>query len=168
MVGESAGGYLAAMVATQDGGTPPLAAFVSLCGPMDLTPLAAAPAGVLMERIRFAARVRTVKQFFGAPADSAEVLLRASPVAIVHWGTPPALFVHGVNDPIVPSHQSEEMCGRMQAAGASCEVILLPDAGHGLRNWDLHRASRAYARLITGWLSRRLVGAWPSSPASGG
>lgn len=56
---------------------------------------------------------------------------QANPITHVDPSDPPILCVHGTMDTIVPFHQSERMRDAMLAAGAHCELLAVPGAGHG-------------------------------------
>ena len=60
----------------------------------------------------------------------AQLLKAASPIAHVQRASPALLLIHGRDDDIVPSDQSSAMHARCIAVGASCELLLLNEAGH--------------------------------------
>ena len=147
LVGESAGGQLAAMAAL----TVPVRAVVVLYGPTDLTALLDS-AGIIPSEIR--------ERFKGTPL---EALLRSrlkqlSPIAHVRQDMPPFLLIHGTADPLVPFDQSRAMCEKMTAAGASCELFPVRGAGHGVRWWEGNPAiSEPYKQKMVRWLTMQLA-----------
>lgn len=148
LVGESAGGQLAAMAALN---APDLGikAVVALYTPTDLVALAKS-SKLTPEAIRAAMR--------GTPWEGLIVarLTELSPIEHVHRGMPPFLFIHGTADTLVPFEQSSRMCERMKSAGASCEVYPVPGAGHGIRWWESGPNATAYKRRMVGWLKAQL------------
>lgn len=147
LVGESAGGQLAAMAAF----AVPVRAVVALYAPTDLTGLLDS-SGLIPSEIR--------DRFKGTPL---EALLRSrlkqlSPVANVRADMPPFLLIHGTADPLVPFDQSREMCEKMTAAGASCELFPVRGAGHGVRWWEGNQSiSEPYKQKMIRWLETQLA-----------
>jgi alpha-L-fucosidase 2 len=146
LIGESAGGQLAAMAALS--GDPALAvkAVVALYTPTDLVSLVR-DSDLIPPAIRDSIQ--------GTPFQSLILarLSQLSPIDNVRPGMPPFLFVHGTADRLVPFEQSEAMCARMKAVGASCQVFPVEGAGHGMRRWD----SSAYKREMIRWLKDHLL-----------
>jgi len=147
LVGESAGGQLAAMAAF----AVPVKAVVALYAPTDLT-------GLLDSTELIPSQIRD--RFKGTPL---EVLLRGrlkqlSPIANVRPDMPPFLLIHGTADPLVPFDQSRAMCEKMTAVGASCELFPVRGAGHGVRWWEGNPAiSEPYKEKMARWLTDRLA-----------
>lgn len=132
ILGGSAGGHLASWVATDggedNGGTYANAysdqssAFQSLVdwyGPVDLT-------------VSFPGLPDSLKtKLFGTSSPDAAALMAASPAWQVTPDAPPALMMHGTEDPGVPVSQSETFLAAYEAAYAYAELILVENAGHG-------------------------------------
>lgn len=146
LIGESAGGQLAAMAAL----AVPVKAVVALYAPTDLTALLDS-SGLIPSQIR--------DRFKGTPL---EALLRSrlrqlSPIANVRPDMPPFLLIHGTADPLVPFGQSRAMCEKMSSAGASCELFPVRGAGHGVRWWEGNPAiSEPYKQKMVRWLTAQL------------
>jgi acetyl esterase len=148
LVGESAGGQLAAMAALN---TPDLRvrAVVALYTPMDLVALAK--------------NSKYVPQWIHDNIQNSpyawfitERLKQLSPIDHVRRDMPPFLLIHGTGDPLVPFAQSEAMRDRMKGAGADCELYALRGAGHGLRWWEAG-ISEAYQAEMVRWLKKHLT-----------
>jgi alpha-L-fucosidase 2 len=139
LMGESAGGHLAALVGSRAEST--LAAVVSFYGIHDI-PLWAEQRGRMPENIA---------QYL-AGADP----LEASPVKYIRKSMPPHLFVHGTRDAGVPIEQSTSMCERMTAAGARCEVFRVEGAPHGVENWEKNPQWQGYKPKVVQWLKEVL------------
>ena len=82
-------------------------------------------------------------------------LLRAiSPLNHVRPGLPPFLLLHGEADKTVPLQQSLDFQARLQAAGVTCDLMIIPGAGHGLLNWE--QFSPDYPTRLVDWLAKTL------------
>jgi len=143
LIGESAGGHLAAMAALNP--DLPVKAVVALYAPTNLSSLAQ-NAGLIPDAVR----ENLNKAFWGSIILAR--LSQLSPVEHLHSDMPPFLLIHGTDDPLVPIQQSREMCTRMKALGNSCELYPVEGAGHGMRRWH----STAYQKEIVRWLNARL------------
>lgn len=133
-VGFSAGAHLACLLGVtrkEDGleGTggnagesSSVQAVVSFFGPTDLTS-------------RFWSPVVETKNLVpllgGTLEEKPGAYRQASPVTYVRVSAPPFLCIHGTADQTVPVRQSQAFVERLQEAGASARVLLVPDVGHG-------------------------------------
>jgi len=144
LVGESAGGQLAAMAALRSSPGASVKAVVALYAPTDLV-------GLLKTSDFVPIQIRN--SFQGTPWEGfvLSALSRLSPIENVRPGMPPFLFIHGTADSLVPFAQSRDMCERMKKAGASCEVYPVEGGGHGIRWWE------SYPRLATGYKEKMVV-----------
>ncbi len=144
LVGESAGGQLAAMAALR---LPPnsVKGVVALYTPTDLVSL-------LRNSDYVPAQIRNSVQ--GTPWESLILagLSQLSPIENVRRDMPPFLFIHGTADPLVPFSQSTAMCDRMKQVGAHCDLYPVEGAGHGIRWWGSAPRYEAYKRKMTDWL----------------
>lgn len=151
LIGESAGGQLAAMAALDPSPDLRVKAVVGLYAPMDLVDLAKNSALVPAE-IR--------NSLAGSPFESLILarLAQLSPVSNVKSGAPAFLLIHGTADALVPYAQSVQMCDRLHRAGAACEVYAVPGGGHGIRWWESShpREAAAYKRKMVQWLNTEL------------
>lgn len=150
LIGESAGGQLAAMAALRAAPAESVKAVVALYAPTDLLSL-------LKDSTYIPARIRNSVEGTPWEAFLLAALAQLSPIDNVRRDMPPFLFIHGTADPLVPFSQSRDMCARMHQAGASCELFPVEGAGHGLRWWDSSpRLANPYKRKIIKWLRQRL------------
>jgi alpha-L-fucosidase 2 len=150
LVGESAGGQLAAMAALRAPSDAAVKAVVALYAPTDLVTLVK-NSDYIPARIRNSVR--------GTPWESLVMagLAQLSPIDNVRRDMPPFLLIHGTNDPLVPFSQSTDMCSRMRQVGADCELFPIEGAGHGIRWWDSYpKYSAAYKRKMVEWLREQL------------
>jgi alpha-L-fucosidase 2 len=82
-------------------------------------------------------------------------LLRAiSPLNHVRPGLPPFLLVHGDADKTVPIQQSHDFQAKLRANGVTCDLHILPEAGHRLSDWD--KVAPHYRAELVAWLDRHL------------
>jgi alpha-L-fucosidase 2 len=160
IIGESAGAHLASMAALRPGAGKPVQAVVAFYSPSDLVKLVEAS-----PRIPDALR-RMVK---GSPLEALLMtgLKRLSPQTWVTKDAPPFLMIHGTADQLVPFEQSETMCAALRSLGASCEVVSVPGAGHGMNFWEGQPAMMAYKSKMMAWVEQALLPAatGPSTPA---
>ena len=150
LIGESAGGQLAAMAALRSGPEASVRAVVALSTPTDLISL-------FQHSTFIPAQIRNGVR--GTPWESLIVagLSQLSPIENVRRDMPPFLLIHGTADSLVPFAQSTRMCARMRKAGASCEVYPVEGAGHGVRWWESHsHLATSYKYKMVRWLEAEL------------
>jgi alpha-L-fucosidase 2 len=151
LIGESAGGQLAAMAALRGHGDTAVKAVVALYTPSDLVDLVQT-SNYIPAQIRNSVR--------GTPWENLILagLTQLSPIDNVRPNMPPFLFIHGTADSLVPFRQSREMCDRMKKAGATCEVYPVEGGGHGIRWWESSpRQAVAYKHKMVEWLRQELT-----------
>lgn len=137
-LGDSAGGYLVAMLGTRDtrdNSDAALASFssriqcgIDFYGPTDFTgPLTEATANPIGAAI--------VANFLGKKAGEAVDLYKeSSPVTYVDKNSAPFLIIHGTTDPLVPVSQSEHLYEALHTAGIPATLLLVYKQGHGFLN----------------------------------
>jgi acetyl esterase/lipase len=127
VLGQSAGGHLAAMLGTQPDPADESAhvqAVVSFYGPSDLERLP-------LQRLRRLEH-EPVRTLLGADTATASDKARdASPLHHVRRETAPMLLIHGTRDPWVPIQQSEELAGALNLVGVDHQFIRVEGARHG-------------------------------------
>lgn len=149
LIGESAGGHLVSYVGARNRPESRVAAVVSMYGIHDFISACIAWKPVPEE----------VLQLFGIDmvnAETAPILVKASPVAYVRPDMPAFLLMHGSKDEDVPHEQSVEMCQKMKAAGAHCDLILIDGAPHGMDHWESHPEFLWYKKALLDWLTKTL------------
>ena len=150
LIGESAGGQLAAMAALRGRGDTAVKAVVALYAPCDLISLINS-SNYVPAQIRACMRGTPWGTLFMAG------LSQLSPIDNVRHDMPPFLLIHGTADPLVPFRQSSDMCERMKKAGASCELYPVAGAGHGIRLWEsVPQLADAYKQKMILWLRQQL------------
>jgi acetyl esterase/lipase len=147
VIGGSAGGHLAAMVALTghgDGLDPPgpygefscrVRCAVDLYGPSDL---------MTRHEVAMLGRGRD---------EGPEVYHAASPVSHADAKDPPFLILHGTADTTVPVKDSEALASALKSAGVEHELVLVPDAPH---SFHLQPAQRDLRPLVLGFFDRHL------------
>lgn len=140
LMGESAGGHLAALAALR--GKVRVEGLVSFYGVHDV-PLWVEQRGHLPKNIAgYLART--------GPAG----LREASPVTYAKGAKMPMLLVHGTADTGVPVAQSERLCA---AAGPACELLRIEGAPHGVENWEKDPRFAIWKPKLVDWLRRVLT-----------
>jgi acetyl esterase len=150
LVGESAGGQLAAMAALRLPESTPVEAVVALYTPSDLVSLAST-SDYVPRAIRDSVR--------GTPWEKLILagLAQLSPLNQVRRNMPPFLLIHGTSDALVPFSQSVAMCNKMRAAGATCELYPVDGGGHGIRWWESSpKLAAPYKTKMVDWLKTEL------------
>ena len=149
LIGESAGGHLVSYVGARNRPDARVAAVVSMYGIHDFVTAA----------IAWKPFPHEVLDLFGiraVDADSAPVLIKASPVVYIRDDMPPFLLMHGSKDEDVPYEQSVEMCYKMKQAGAHCDLITIEGAPHGMDHWEPHPEFLWYKKALIEWLQKTL------------
>lgn len=149
LIGESAGGQMAAYVGAQSKPASQVAAVVVLYGVHDFVSRVVSQ-GKLLDTSQAYLGVKELD------ADTAPVLIKASAVSYVRKGMPPFLLIHGTRDQQVPYEQSVEMCAKMRLAGASCDLYTVREGGHGMGGWDRIPELQGYKLYMIDWLKKIL------------
>jgi alpha-L-fucosidase 2 len=141
VIGESASGQMAALLATEDRG---LAAVVSFYGVYDFPAMVAdaSPRSLL-------------RRLFGRGTlddEARGTLARYSPITHVHAQMPPLLLVHGTAERLWA--QGTAMRDRLAAVGAPHEMVALEGAPHGMENWEGRPEWAGYKTQVIEWLRR--------------
>jgi acetyl esterase len=158
LIGESAGGQLAAMAALRGRGDTAVKAVVAFYAPSDLVSLINS-SNYVPAQIRACMRGTPWGNLFMAG------LSQLSPIDNVRHDMPPFLLIHGTADGLVPFRQSTEMCERMKKAGASCELYPVAGAGHGIWLWEsAPQLASAYKHKMLTWLGQQLRSGATVSP----
>jgi len=144
LMGESAGGHLAAYVGARGRGKTGVAAVVDFYGPHDL--------GRHVQAKGLKQHLKDFLQIRSPDREGEARLAAASPVTYVHRRMPPFLFIHGTKDEQVAFEQSPLMCDRMKAVGARCEVYPVPEGPHGVGPWERNPQFQAYKVKMIEWL----------------
>jgi acetyl esterase len=146
LIGESAGGHLAALAALN--GRITVKAVVALYAPTNLVALLK-DSDLIPDQIRDQVRGTALEGLLMARMS------QLSPIEKVRAGMPPFLLIHGTSDAIVPFDQSRAMCAKMASVGADCRLFAVPWAGHGMRRWEGTPSMRPYKREMVRWLREK-------------
>lgn len=148
IMGYSAGGQLA-LLAGSTGDGPPVRAIVGLAPPSDFEQDLAARGGLSKALQDLLNRPKE-------PDDAAIAQLRQiGPIHHVKPGLPPFLIMQGDADKTVPPPQSIAFQAKCREVGVPCELILIPGAGHRLREWK--EGDPAYQQKLIAWLKDKLA-----------
>jgi acetyl esterase/lipase len=139
-IGHSAGGHLAAWLATRERPRVAVTGVVAQAGVLDLR---------LASELRLSDAV--VHRFLGGTPDAVpERYARASPAERLPFGVP-ALLTHGASDDIVPPVMSERFASAARAAGDDVELVVGAGEGH----FGHLETDNALWRAVTTWLAAR-------------
>jgi acetyl esterase/lipase len=120
VLGESAGGQIAAISALTGTGDTAIQAAVIWYGPVDLSTLREQD-----DPFAFPALL------LGGPVGERTAFARlASPLHNVHPDAPPFLLVHGTEDDIVPFAEAVSFAEALRAQGVRCDLLPVQGAGH--------------------------------------
>ena len=145
--GNSAGGNLAAMLATTTpaDGLEPDAPFagvstqvscaIDFYGALDL------------------GNYHDMRMFQQTRTENPEVYRKASPLTYVRAGGAPLLIVHGTADETVPVSQAQTMAAALVKAGAEHQLVIVPDAPH---TFALVSSKKDFRPLVFGFLAKYL------------
>ena len=135
VMGDSAGGHLAAALGTVEGFDDPADDLK-----VSATPNAMIPCNPIVDMtegtwIRFIIGGRALEKnplpeaTQPSPAQT-QLARRLSPLFQVHRGQPPSLLMHGLNDSVVSPDQARKFSAAMRAAGNRCDLDLIEGARH--------------------------------------
>ncbi len=130
VIGHSAGGHLAALAGLADERagwdvgpycehSSRVQAVVAMSAPTDL-----------------AGRFPEIVEALRCNVFGVEQFVSASPVTYTRPDAPPFLIIHGEKDEIVPVEQAYRLHEALRKAGASSELLILQNAGHGFEPVD--------------------------------
>jgi acetyl esterase/lipase len=139
-IGHSAGGHLAAWLATRERARVAVSGVVVQAGVVDLR---------LASELRLSNGV-VHRLLGGAPGEVPERYASASPAERLPLGVP-ALLTHGGRDDIVPPVMSERFADAARAAGDDVELVLEPGEGH----YGHLKPDNPMWRAVTAWMPSR-------------
>jgi acetyl esterase/lipase len=70
-------------------------------------------------------------QWLGSRPDRVEAAKRVSPLTYIRRDVPPVLTIHGDADPTVPYAHATRLHAALQQAGATSELVTIPEGRHG-------------------------------------
>jgi acetyl esterase/lipase len=136
-IGESAGGYLVAMLGTVDDPAPYLEGCPYTLPETDWIQGVIPVYGLFDLTTAEGYEPLTVKQcnepYLGTKISdaSAEFLAEVSPISRVNGNEPPFLIIHGLQDYYIPSWMAEEFASKLKEEGVEAELLLLETGKHG-------------------------------------
>jgi dipeptidyl aminopeptidase/acylaminoacyl peptidase len=124
LLGASAGGHLALLQSYKHTKPVKVKAVISFFGPSDMAEM-------------YNTQTNSYYQFAlqlligGTPTANTSVYQQSSPIYFAGAQSPPTLLLHGGKDGLVTSHQSVALKNKLTAAGATADLVLYPNEGHG-------------------------------------
>jgi len=149
LIGQSAGGQLAAMAALRPDANGAVIGVVGFYTPSDLASLARSSSFV-PDGVKDAVQGTKFESLLTAG------LTKFSPINAVTEKAPPFLLIHGTDDTVVPFAQSERFCEKLRASNVACELFPVTGAGHGAGSWEALRLTDYKAAMIR-WLQKVLA-----------
>ncbi|MGI5183164.1 alpha/beta hydrolase fold domain-containing protein [Dactylosporangium sp. CA-152071] len=120
VLGESAGGQIAAVAALTGTGDTAIQAVILWYAPADLSTVPRQDDPFMFPAI-----------LLGGPLAERQAFARhASPLHNVHPAAPPFLLVHGTDDETVPFAEATGFAEALRAQGVRCDVLPVDGAGH--------------------------------------
>ena len=156
LLGESAGGQVAQMVAVRATEATRVAALVAFYSPCDN----------VADSVRRGGPSKSMQALLGVgeklDAAAEEKLYAVSPLNFVNTRLPPCLLVHGTADQSVPYYLSLQWQARLRAHGIPCEFITVTNAPHGMGKWEtMPGLDLTYKDKLVEWLGKTLGAAKP-------
>ena len=144
VIGNSAGGHLAAMSGLSTDSTARANAVVDICGLTDLSNYRETHPPISWDFL---------VQFMAGAGSEDPKWIEASPIYRVHSGAPPFLIFHGEEDDVVYLDQSVRFHDALKQAGVFCEFEALPGEGHSFTERSfmhiLNRATQFYKQTFS-------------------
>lgn len=139
-LGNSAGGYLAAMLGLADVSDSRVNAVVDICGISDLTK---------PREQHFPISWGFLEEFMGLPYEGNEwTYHEASPISRVTKDAPPFLLVHGESDDVVPVAQSHALAELLDDQQVRFELHTLPGEYHSFTFPAWQRIEQLYEEFL--------------------
>jgi acetyl esterase len=120
VIGESAGGHLAACVGVLGG----------FDDPADDLKISARPDALILYNPLTKFEGSNFEKLFAAAPDKSKMMRELSPLLFVRSNLPPTLCVHGLADTVVSPDNSREFAQAMKNSGNRCDIVLLPEIPH--------------------------------------
>jgi len=167
LLGYSAGGHLVTLAGTHSGTHCPFLSFLSclhLANKPDEAVQAvvgfAPPTDLVADNERRGGLSISMRNLFSCDSTNItgsvrSVLKKNSPLTYVRHGLPPFLIVQGSADRTVPANQSLAFQQKMKAAGATCDLIMIPGGQHRIADWE--KFTPGWQQQVVAWLDEKLA-----------
>lgn len=143
LMGASAGAHLSLLYTYKNhvSSPIPIAFCVSQCGPTDFTDPECYSGNLRDFYLDCASRLSGESVTSENLTKKRGTLLSVSPINYVSENIPPTLFSHGMIDEVVPVSNAYRLKDALKDKGASYDMYIYPNSGHGLENdTDINQA----------------------------
>ena len=150
LLGYSAGGHLVTLAGTRADADTRVQAVAAFAPPTDL----------VSDNERRGGLSTSMRNLFGYESTNITDAVRAvlkenSPLTYVQPGLPPFLIIQGSADKTVPISQSLAFQKKLQAAGDSCDLIMIPEGQHRIADWA--KFDPDWQAKLIAWLNEKLA-----------
>ncbi|HTL71755.1 MAG TPA: pectinesterase family protein [bacterium] len=150
LLGYSAGGHLVTLAGTHAAPDTQVQAVAAFAPPTDL----------VADNERRGGLSISMRNLFGYASSNITdevrgVLKENSPLMYVKPGLPPFLIVQGSADKTVPANQSLAFQKALQAAGVTCDLIMIPEGQHRINDWK--KFTPDWQQQLVNWLNGKLA-----------
>ncbi|VTS01784.1 alpha/beta hydrolase [Tuwongella immobilis] len=137
VLGGSAGGHLALLVAANPPKGITVRAVLNFAGPTDLARFRATPNGdrALKQAIQRDS-ADLLSDLLGTTDRTAAIYRDASPLAQLTAKMPPVFTIHGKADDIVPFEQAELLHAELKRLGVKQQLFPIPNGNHDVASWS--------------------------------
>ncbi|MEG3158951.1 alpha/beta hydrolase [Sphingomonas sp. LB2R24] len=156
VVGFSAGGHLAASLATGFGEA--VAPVRDAIDRLDARPAHVGLIYPVISHVPGIGHADSSLKLLG-PSPDAALIARRSPAEHVTAATPPIFLAHALDDPAVPAENSVIMMRAMQAAKRPVEAHFFQRGGHGFGTGEPDLPASAWPDLFLRWIADRVAAA---------
>jgi len=150
LLGYSAGGQLACLIATLASPDTQVQAVVGLASPTDLLADAENRGGI--------GKWSSMRKLLGSELMDGETtnqLQQLSPINHIKPGLPPFLLMQGDSDKTVLPAFTRNFAAKLKENNVPCDLYFLKGAGHRIADWE--KFDSGYPEKLTNWLNQTLT-----------
>jgi pectinesterase len=150
LIGYSAGGHLVTLAGTRTNADTRVQAIVGFAPPTEIA----------VDAQRRGSMEKWISMKYLLDRDSLDdttlnIMNEISPAEHIQPGLPPFLLVQGSADKTVPPDQTLDFRAKLQAAGVSCDLIIITNGQHRIADWSKFHPD--WQTQVTSWLETKLA-----------